>query len=131
MLPTSIYLADICYVPIASAARESFLLRVCVPLPGRTVPQTWWSKAGLQEMCPLNNSGGGAVLPGTEQTFRRTHCALQECLILKVKINPGCPGLSKTFLLTKVDHRENDELFIFYPKSRFICLHDYSLQFHL
>lgn len=110
LLPTSMYLADICCVLIASAVRESFLLRVCAPLPGRTVPQTQWSKAGLQETCPLNNSGGGAVLPSTEQTFRRTHCALQECLIFQVKISPGCPGSSKTFLLTKVDHRENDEL---------------------
>lgn len=107
LLLTSIYLADICYVLIASAIRESFLLRVCAPSPGRTVPQTRWSKAGQQEMCPLNNSGGGAVLPSTEQTFRRTHCALQEGLMFQVKISPGCPGSSKTFLLTKVDGGEN------------------------
>lgn len=107
------------------------MLRVCAPSPGRTVPQTRWSKAGQQEMCPLNNSGGGAVLPSTEQTFRRTHCALQEGLMFQVKISPGCPGSSKTFLLTKVDGGENDELITFYPKSKFICLRDYSLQFHL
>lgn len=56
----------------------------------------------LQEMCPLNNSGGGAVLPScTEQTFPRTRCTLQEGLIFQVKMSPGCLGSSKTFLLTR------------------------------
>lgn len=33
-------------------------------------------------MCPLNNSGGGAVLPShTEQTLLRTRCTVQEGLI--------------------------------------------------
>lgn len=56
----------------------------------------------LQEMCPLNNSGGGAVLPScTVQTFPRTCCTQQEGLIFQVKISPGCLRSSNIFLLTK------------------------------
>lgn len=96
--------------PDCFCCQGELLAQGLCPLAWKNCTTDLWSKAGLQEMCPLNNSGGGAVLPSTEQTFRRTHCALQECLIFQVKISPDCPGSSKTFLLTKVDHRENDGL---------------------